>query len=255
MNIEDKVAIVTGSARGIGRAIVEKLLEKGAKGVAILDILDETGEETCKTLKAKFGQKKVVYIHCDVSSASELEAAFSNTVKNFGGLDILCNNAGTVNEYDWEKTIEVNQKSVIRGTYLAVNHMGVKNGGNGGIVINTASIAGFAPFPLIPVYSATKHAVVGFTRSAANEPNIKDNKIRVAAVCPAKVDTDFIPDGMGGCRYKEEIASVMDSMPPTPLTNISDGVMQLIESEESNGKTLYVSASETTYMEPPNIKF
>ncbi|XP_077978961.1 15-hydroxyprostaglandin dehydrogenase [NAD(+)]-like [Glandiceps talaboti] len=255
MNIENKVAIVTGSARGIGRAIVEKLLEKGAKGVAILDILDETGEETCKTLKAKFGQKKVIYIHCDVSVAYELEAAFSNAVKNFGGLDIVCNNAGFIDEFNWEKMVDVNQKGVIRGTYLAIDNMGVKNGGKGGVVINTASVVGIVPYTLLPVYSATKHAIVGFTRSAANEPNIQNNKIRLAAVCPGKVITDLTGNASAGCRYKEELTVAMGSAVPTPMAQLTDAVVKLIEDAESNGKICFVSASEELFIEPPDIKY
>ncbi|XP_077985235.1 15-hydroxyprostaglandin dehydrogenase [NAD(+)]-like [Glandiceps talaboti] len=255
MNIDNKVAIVTGSARGIGKAIVEKLLEKGAKGVAILDVADEPGEESCKDFKEKFGQQKVIYIHCDVSVASDLEAAFSTAVKKFGGLDIVCNNAAIINEFDWERMIDVNQKGVIKGTYLAMDHMGVKNGGKGGVVINTASVIGLVPFPFLPVYSTTKHGIICFTRSVANEPRMKENEIRVAAVCPAKVDTDFTTDAANGSRYKDILVPAMDGMPATPMTQITDAVVKLIEDSDSNGKVCCVADNEAKFIEPQDNKF
>nr|KAG5689895.1 hypothetical protein BaRGS_023643 [Batillaria attramentaria] len=94
-------------------------------------------------------------------------AAFQAAVTKFGAVDICVNNAGIVHETLWEKMIAVNMTAVIRGSQLALEHMRRDRGGRGGIIVNTASIAGLGPYSSIPVYAATKHAVVGFTTSWA----------------------------------------------------------------------------------------
>ncbi|XP_006821834.2 15-hydroxyprostaglandin dehydrogenase [NAD(+)]-like [Saccoglossus kowalevskii] len=144
MNIEGKVALITGAGhvKGIGYAIVRQLLGKRVKGVGILDINDENGREVLDILQNEFGEHRVIYVNCDVTSKTDLEGAFEKVKTHFGRLDIVCNNAGIQNEVNWELTLNINLMGTIRGTYLALEHMGVNYGGRGGIVINTASIAG-----------------------------------------------------------------------------------------------------------------
>ncbi|XP_006821833.1 15-hydroxyprostaglandin dehydrogenase [NAD(+)]-like [Saccoglossus kowalevskii] len=203
MDIEGKVALITGAGQveGIGYAIAQELLRKNAKGVAILDIHDGMGQDAKNELQKQFRKAVVIYVHCDVSSKSSLEEAFEKVKTHFGRLDIVCNNAGILNEDNWELTLNINLMGTIRGTYLALEHMGVNYGGSGGVVINTASTAGVMTTSLLSVYGATKHAIVAFTRNVADNNKFKKNKVRVSAICPAKVDTpiqDFdrtmIPD-------------------------------------------------------------
>uniref|UniRef100_A0ABM0MP93 15-hydroxyprostaglandin dehydrogenase [NAD(+)] n=1 Tax=Saccoglossus kowalevskii TaxID=10224 RepID=A0ABM0MP93_SACKO len=191
MNIEGKVALITGAGhvKGIGYAIVRQLLGKRVKGVGILDINDENGREVLDILQNEFGEHRVIYVNCDVTSKTDLEGAFEKVKTHFGRLDIVCNNAGIQNEVNWELTLNINLMGTIRGTYLALEHMGVNYGGRGGIVINTASIAGIMTTSHFPVYGASKHGIVAFTRNTASNRTFKENKIRVSAFCPAKVDT------------------------------------------------------------------
>ncbi|XP_077997038.1 15-hydroxyprostaglandin dehydrogenase [NAD(+)]-like isoform X2 [Glandiceps talaboti] len=168
MEVQDKVALITGGASGIGRAIAERLLQLEVKGIALIDLDNEKGKETTKQLTEKYGEGRTLFISCNVTSKDGLEAAFVKTKSTFGGLDLVFNNAGVMDEFNWELTVDVNLKAVVTGTYLALEHMGTKHGGNGGIVMNTASIIGFVPSPFVPMYGTTKAAVIEFTRSVAN---------------------------------------------------------------------------------------
>ncbi|KAJ0067086.1 hypothetical protein NL108_010980, partial [Boleophthalmus pectinirostris] len=93
--------------------------------------------------------------------------AFQKTIETFGELDIVCNNAGILNETEWEKMVSINLTAMIRVAYLALEHMSKLHKGHGGVIINTASMAGLGPLPSCPVYTATKYGVVGFTRAMA----------------------------------------------------------------------------------------
>ncbi|XP_073433679.1 15-hydroxyprostaglandin dehydrogenase [NAD(+)] isoform X2 [Dendrobates tinctorius] len=141
MYANGKVALVTGAAQGIGRAMVEELLNKGA-ALAMVDQNRIAGEQCKASLDEQFGSNRTLFIQCDVTNQEQLRDAFQKTVEHFGRLDILVNNAGVNNEKDWEKTIEVNLISVIRGTYIGLELMNKKNGGQGGVIINISSLAG-----------------------------------------------------------------------------------------------------------------
>ncbi|MEE6460954.1 hypothetical protein FKM82_001150 [Ascaphus truei] len=166
MYANGKVALVTGGAQGIGRAMVEELLHKGA-ALALVDLNRIAGEQCKTSLDEQFGSHRTLFIQCDVTDQGQLKDAFRKTVEHFGRLDILVNNAGVNNEKDWEQTILVNLNSVIRGTYIGLEHMNKNNGGQGGVIINISSLAGLTPAAYQPVYCASKHGVIGFTRSIA----------------------------------------------------------------------------------------
>ncbi|XP_053535878.1 15-hydroxyprostaglandin dehydrogenase [NAD(+)] isoform X2 [Ictalurus punctatus] len=140
MALRGRVALVTGGVQGIGRAAAESLLEKHAK-VALVDLNQSVGEECKKELDEQYGQDNSIFLQCDVTDGGKLQEAFKSTVEHFGRLDIVINNAGINNEKNWEKTIEVNLTSVIKGTYLALEHMSKEYGKEGGVIINVSSMA------------------------------------------------------------------------------------------------------------------
>ncbi|XP_077869056.1 15-hydroxyprostaglandin dehydrogenase [NAD(+)]-like [Saccoglossus kowalevskii] len=256
MDIHGKVAIVTGGADGIGRAIVEQLLIKGAKAVTILDVNVETGEKTLEELRQEYGEDRLVFVKCDVSEATLLEAAFASTKSRFGGLDIVCNNAGIGNEFKLDLCVAVNLTAVIRGTYLAVEHMGTKNGGNGGVVINTASTSGFYAIPLSPIYVATKHGVVGFTRSVAKEPMVVDNGVRVSAICPGVTKTSIIDlkDVDEKSRYGNILRKVFKNPQGMTPTDVAISVITMIEDTKYDGSTCMVThKTPLEIVDQPNI--
>ncbi|XP_078000976.1 15-hydroxyprostaglandin dehydrogenase [NAD(+)]-like [Glandiceps talaboti] len=236
MSLTGKVALITGAADGIGKAMAEEFLKNGAKGVYLVDVNEKLGQETLENLRSQYGADKAVFHKCDVTSKEKLEATFKGCVDKFGHLDIVCNNAGILNELKWQLMLSINLNAVIEGTYLAVKYMGTQNGGKGGVVINSSSIVGLMPRQYAPVYTASKHGVLGFTRAVAFEPAIQDNGIRVVAICPMAVETTFMPLGMEhGTRYTEDYTKAVDAVPLVKLPEITSTVMHLLEDATSVG--------------------
>ncbi|KFM64614.1 15-hydroxyprostaglandin dehydrogenase [NAD(+)], partial [Stegodyphus mimosarum] len=139
------------------------MLNEGMK-VSVCDINENVGKNFPEDI-LEDQKNKVVFCKCDVSSESEFRAAFDKTIKTFGRIDLLINNAGILNEHEWKRVIDVNFVGVINGIHLAFEYMGIDKGGCGGTVINTGSNAAFEPIPLAPVYSGCKHGVIGLTRN------------------------------------------------------------------------------------------
>ncbi|GFG40408.1 hypothetical protein Cfor_07242, partial [Coptotermes formosanus] len=165
MDPADKVALVTGGANGIGLAICHELLQHEVKGVAICDIDGELGQRRLQELTEKYGPGRVIFIQVDVRNYQQFEEAFQRTIETFGTLDIVINNAGILNDVEWEKEVDINLNGVIRGMFLAFQYMGQNHNKKGGVVVNIASILGLDPNEVAPVYSGIKQAVVGLTRA------------------------------------------------------------------------------------------
>ncbi|XP_072023077.1 15-hydroxyprostaglandin dehydrogenase [NAD(+)]-like isoform X1 [Amphiura filiformis] len=192
MNISGKVALVTGGAGGIGKALVEILLQKHAKAVFMVDV-DEDGLKLAQQeFEKELGAGKVHICKCDVSSEEQMEDCFKNIMSTYGELHIVCNNAGICDEINWGKMLAVNLSGVIIGTKLAVQYMQGETGG-GGVIINTSSHCGLSLHPAMPVYATTKWAIIGFTRQIATfDPVVVKKKIRVNVICPHGVYTPLL---------------------------------------------------------------
>ncbi len=193
-----KVAIITGGARGLGQGMAELFVEEGAK-VVIADLRDDEGETLAKTLGSA-----ARYRRCDVSQRGEVQALVDYAVSEFGGLHVLCNNAGLSDNLFgplldadfgiFEKIMAVNVMGTMLGTQIAARHM-AKNGG--GSIINTSSISGIQPGFGFFTYRASKAAVVNFTQSAAIE--LGPDLIRVNCICPGN-----IPSEMGAYAHADD---------------------------------------------------
>ena len=138
-DMDNKVAIITGSAQGLGKAFAARLLEVGVK-VCISDLNKDKGEATLKELQERFGEDKVCFVPCDVTKDEEFRNLFDKAEKyfNVGCVDILGNNAGINTNYGWRKCMEVNIMAVMNGTEIAMERM--KKAGKPGQIINTASM-------------------------------------------------------------------------------------------------------------------
>ncbi|XP_023268859.1 15-hydroxyprostaglandin dehydrogenase [NAD(+)]-like isoform X1 [Seriola lalandi dorsalis] len=192
------VAVVTGAALGIGKAITEILLQNGAK-VVVLDVNETPGKSLKEDLDKQYGQERTLFLNCDVESQEQIKAALQKTVETFGGIDIL-------NESEWKKTVSVNLTGVMKVAYLALEHMNKLTGGRGGVIVNTASIAGLAPVLCCPVYTATKHGVIGFTRAMAAVSAASGYGIRFNAICPGLVQTDLFSTILDRLRQFSHLA-------------------------------------------------
>jgi NAD(P)-dependent dehydrogenase (short-subunit alcohol dehydrogenase family) len=192
MKLKDRVAIVTGGARGIGKAIVLTLIREGAK-VAIVDV-DKGGLETLQNEIEK-NKGDIINISCDITKSSEVKEMVSQVKRSFGRIDILVNNAGiirrgtieTVTEEDWDRVIEVNLKGTFNCCKAVVEIM--KQQGYGKIV-NVSSSAGRSVSENCGAhYAASKAGILGLTRQTAFE--LAPYNINVNAICPGIVMTDL----------------------------------------------------------------
>ncbi|XP_072478674.1 15-hydroxyprostaglandin dehydrogenase [NAD(+)] [Notamacropus eugenii] len=249
MHVNGKVALVTGAAQGIGRAFVEELLHKGAK-VALVDLNLEAGEKCKGDLDELFEPQKTLFLQCDVADQEQLRDTFRKVVQHFGRLDILVNNAGVNNEKHWEKTVQINLVSVISGTYLGLDYMSKQNGGDGGVIINMSSLAGLMPAAHQPVYCASKHGIIGFTRSAAMAAHSMKTGVRLNAICPGFVNTPILEsiekeENMGQYfEYKDCIKDMMKFYGILDTSIIAKGLITIIEDDALNGAIMKITTSQ-----------
>lgn len=207
--LKGKIALVTGAASGIGRASALALARAGAR-VVVADMAVDGGEETVRLIAAAAGQAK--FIRTDVTRAGDVEAAVACAVKNYGGLDIAHNNAGVLAgtslldadaESLFERVLAINLMSVMLSMKFEIPAM-LERGG--GAIVNTASTMGLvASVAGNWAYTASKHGVVGLSKSIAAE-YAKQN-IRINAVCPGAVRTPMIAGHMADAAAERNVAA------------------------------------------------
>ncbi len=199
--IKDKIAVVTGGTKGIGRAIAEVLLKADAE----VFICARNKSELKRTLGQLSGLGKVEGEICDVRSETQVKMMIDECVRVFGGVDILINNAGigfmnkTVEEMspdNFRQTLETNLFGVFYACHFAIPEMKKRGGG---YIINISSLAGQNAHPRMAAYNASKFGLNGFTEAMMQE--VREHNIKVTAICPGSVNTYF-----GGDTPSEEQA-------------------------------------------------
>lgn len=189
----NKIALVTGAATGIGRATAIALAAEGAH-VIIADINDNGSRETLAKIRESGGEGQAVYM--DVTDPANVAEVFERVVAEHRRLDIAVNNAGIgggsapvtdIDPADWQRVFDIN----VTGVWRCMRHeIPAMLAGGGGAIVNVASVAGLVAFPGFAAYAASKHAVVGLSKSAAVE--YARHGIRINAVCPAFTDTPMV---------------------------------------------------------------
>lgn len=233
--LQDKVAVITGGASGIGLATVERFLAEGAR-VLIGDYNSDAATAAVARLEAEGFAGRVGWGRVDVAEEADVEALMARAVADWDGLDIVFNNAGIggaigpiveTSVEHWDATFAV----LTRGVFLGVKHAArIMMAHGGGAIVNTASIAGLAGGVIPTPYSAAKAAVVSLTRNAATE--LADARIRVNAVCPGIIFTPLMHAGR-----EAEAETVVRQVQPWPdrgeARHIADAALFLATDESA----------------------
>jgi len=218
LSLENEVAMITGSAAGIGRGIALRLAKMGAT-VAIIDIDEREGHATADEIAA-LGSRSL-FLHADVRSRTDCQQVVEQVIAEFGRIDILCNNAGiairkdvvALSEDEWDLALDVTLKSVYRLSHEVIPHM-IRNGG--GCIINTGSGWSLKGGPRAAAYCAAKGGVLNLTRAMAIDYG--RHNIRVNCVCPGDVDTAML---QGECQQLgEDPAEFMRAAADRPLARV-----------------------------------
>lgn len=233
-----KVAIVTGGASGMGRSTVLRFLDEGAR-VVVADLNEESGKETLELAAARGARDRVRFVRTDVAEEDSIREMVQVAVDDFGGLDVLFNNAGIggalgsvleTEVEDWDFTFAV----LVRSVFLGIKHGGwvMREQGRGGSIINTASVAGLSGGAGPIAYSAAKAAVVNLSKAAAVE--LAEHRIRVNAICPGGINTPLVNRG-----NEEQAKLRLEKLQPWPAAG---------QGEHIAGAALFLACDDAEFV-------
>ncbi|MCX6004661.1 MAG: SDR family oxidoreductase [Chloroflexi bacterium] len=234
---ESKIVLITGGNSGIGKATALAFAREGAR-VIIAARRENLGQEVTQAIERDGGE--AVFIKTDVTNTQDIENLFQKIIDIYGKLDCAFNNAGVGGPMNrlakqtmdnWDQVINTN----LRGVWLCMQYeirQMLKQGG--GVIVNTASTAGFSGSPGMAIYSASKHGVMGLTKSAAADYATKN--IRINAVCPGPILTPMLEEGLNTIPVMKELylATVLMGRLGTP--------------EEISGAVLWLCSDEASFM-------
>lgn len=254
--LQGKVAVVTGGTSGIGRETAVLFAKAGAK-VVVAGRREVEGKETVELIRAAGGDG--LFVKTDVSRAADVEGLVRKTVEKFGRLDVAFNNAGIEGnwlpiaeqpEEDWDRTIAVNLKGMWLSLKYEIQQM-LKQGG-GGAIVNMASIAGLIGSAGAATYIASKHGVMGLTKSAALE-TAKDG-IRINVVCPAVIETAMADRLFGEPEFKKFALGLHPIGRVGKPLEVAEAVLWMCSDQASfmTGQSLVLDGGMLAGIKPPD---
>jgi NAD(P)-dependent dehydrogenase (short-subunit alcohol dehydrogenase family) len=241
--LDNKIAIVTGAAQGIGRAIALRFAKQGASVMA-LDINPDQGAETIRLINAAGAEQKAQFMRCDVSVADDVDAAVAETVRAFGGVDVLVNNAGIAiykllwdyTEEDWDRVIAVNLRSIFLTARRCIPIMRERGGGS---IVNMASVHARATATTVTSYVASKGGIISLTRAMALE--CAPYKIRVNCILPGAIATPMLLENWGDAPH--------DRHPLVP----SIALKRIAEPDEIATVAQFLASDDSSYLTGSDI--
>ncbi len=236
--LKDKIAIITGAARGIGAKSAELFAAEGA-AVAIWDLNAERGEAVTHQIQTEGGTS--IFCQCDVTDTAQIEAAAHQVTSELGSPNVLFNNAGIavvgelehISEADWDRQYAVNVKSIYLVSRSVIPLM---RAAGGGTIINMGSESAFVGFPMHPAYTSSKAAVVHLTRSMA--VRYAEDNIRVNSLCPGTINTELYQEFIAQQENPEAINREIEDMHPLGIG----------EPEDIAWAAVYLASDESRYM-------
>ena len=242
MDLLGKVAVVTGSAGGIGGAIARAMASAGAR-VVVSDV--QPGDGTVSQIEQAGGE--AAFLSCDVSDPTQVQALVDGTVERFGGLDILVNNAGIaggtgsaheLDLADWNRALAVNLTGPFLCTHFALPHLLASGAGR---IVNIASTYGLIGAPEAPAYCASKGGLVNLTRQLAVD--YSGQGIRVNAICPGYIDTD-----MGGHRAALGGAASLEARERREAAAARQPIGRQAQAEEVASVAVFLASDASSFM-------
>ena len=236
--LKNKVAVITGAARGIGAKSAEIFAQEGA-AVAVWDVLEERGHTVVNNIIENNG--RAFFCRCDVTSSNQIEGALDQTISNLGIPNVLFNNAGIavvgeieeISEEEWDHQYAVNVKSIYLVSRVVIPNMRQVGGGS---IINMASESAYVGFPMHPAYTSSKAAVVHLSRSMA--VRYASESIRVNSLCPGTIDTELLQEFLDQQENGDAVKKEIEDMHPLGIG----------PSEDIAWAAVYLASDESKYM-------
>ncbi|XP_055914635.1 alcohol dehydrogenase-like [Eupeodes corollae] len=182
MDFQDKNVVYVGGFGGIGFATCKLLVKKNVANLTILDVKENAA--FLKELTALNPRTKVLFMQLDLCNKEQIEKVVKDVIEKMKYVDVLVNGSGMINDKKPEMTMGVNLLGLIHTTMNMIPYMDMANGGRGGMIVNIASVLGLEPGPMLAIYTASKHGVMGFSRSISDEHYFKRTGIAIMTICP-----------------------------------------------------------------------
>ncbi|XP_046142238.1 15-hydroxyprostaglandin dehydrogenase [NAD(+)]-like isoform X2 [Osmia bicornis bicornis] len=245
----EKNVLITGGASGLGCAFLNHFLKHGASKIIILDIDADAGKKVELSVEKSYGEKKVHFIHVDVSDYQQTAEAFEKAAKLMNDIDVVINNAGILDERRWEREIAVNIGGMVSTAFLAVKYLNRNELGHGGTLVNVSQHIDIRCTAQLPVYTATKHAIIGLSQSLAESYRYEKTGIRVITLCPGLTETALTVDSPNKLLSRVMKADFVKNLEQLSIQTpyvVAQGLMSILRIGESgsiwvveNGRSPY----------------
>ncbi|XP_074030171.1 15-hydroxyprostaglandin dehydrogenase [NAD(+)] [Leptinotarsa decemlineata] len=248
VNIEDKVAVITGGASGIGFEIAKEFLKAGMSALTIIDNDKKKSEESLKILSDEFGEEKILLVEADVADTDQMDAALRNAVLHYQTIDIIVNNAGILDDTKWEQELRTNLRGCVIGTLLGMQYMAKSSSGEGGTIVNIGSIMSIIPSCGFPIYTMTQFGIAGFSKALGSSNLYERTNVKIFGYCPGITQTNMLKDVSNktintnfASEFQEEIENYKIQNPQSA----AKGLLEILE--EAKPGSIWIAEND----EPP----